>query len=213
MGFYEERILPHIIDKACSVGQVMKLRSQLVPRATGIVLEVGMGSAINLEFYNPDTVQLVYGLEPSPGMRLKAADNMAKSRVPVQWLDLPGEEIPLPDNSVDTVLLTFTLCTIPGHQRALEQMMRVLRPGGELLFLEHGEAPENPTRKWQHRITPVWKKFAGGCHLNRPIARLIEQAGFSIKELENFYMPGAPQIAGYLYHGTAVKIAATPDSG
>ncbi|MGM0569117.1 class I SAM-dependent methyltransferase [Marinobacter sp.] len=205
MSFYEERILPHLIDKACSVGQVMKLRSQLVPRARGAVLEVGMGSAINLQFYNPGTVELVYGLEPSQGMRLKAADNLARSRVPVQWLDLPGEEIPLPDNSVDTVLLTFTLCTIPDHQRALEQMMRVLRPGGELLFLEHGEAPENPTQKWQHRITPVWKKFAGGCHLNRPIDQLIEQAGFDIRELDNFYMPRAPQIAGYLYLGMAVN--------
>ncbi|MCK7543051.1 class I SAM-dependent methyltransferase [Marinobacter bryozoorum] len=205
MGFYAERILPHIIDKACSVGQVMKLRGRLVPRAKGIVLEVGMGSAINLEFYNPDTVELVYGLEPSRGMRLKATDNLARSPVAVQWLDLPGEKIPLLANSVDTVLLTFTLCTIPDHQVALQQMLRVLRPGGELLFLEHGEAPENPTQKWQHRITPVWKQFAGGCHLNRPIDQLIEQAGFHIKELENFYMPSAPQIAGYLYQGMAVK--------
>ncbi|MFW5824058.1 MAG: class I SAM-dependent methyltransferase [Marinobacter sp.] len=205
MSFYEERILPHLIDKACSVGQVMKLRRQLVPRARGAVLEVGMGSAINLKFYNPAMVEIVYGLEPSQGMRLKAADNLARSPVPVQWLDLSGEQIPLPDNSVDTVLLTFTLCTIPDHQLALRQMMRVLRPGGQLLFLEHGEAPENPTQKWQHRITPVWKKVSGGCHLNRPIDQLIEQAGFHIKELDNYYMPRAPRIAGYLYLGTAVK--------
>lgn len=207
MGFYEERILPHIIDRACSMGQVMNLRQQLVPRASGIVLEVGMGSAINLALYNPYKVTLVYGLEPSEGMRLKAADNLACSPVPVQWLDLPGEEIPLPDNSVDTIVLTFTLCTIPDHRMALQQMWRVLRTGGQLLFLEHGEAPQNPTQNWQHRITPLWKKFAGGCHLNRPIDRLIEQAGFRIDELDNFYLPNAPRIAGYLYQGRAVKSA------
>lgn len=189
------------------MGQVMKLRSQLIPRARGTVLEVGMGSAINLPFYDPGAVNLVYGLEPSPGMHRKARENLARSSVPVRWLDLPGEKIPLADDSVDTVLLTFTLCTIADYQAALQQMWRVLKTGGQLLFLEHGEAPENPTQKWQHRITPVWKKFAGGCHLNRPIDQLIRQAGFRIEELENFYMPGAPQIAGYLYQGRAVKPA------
>lgn len=205
MGFYDERILPHVIDKACSVGQVMKLRSQLVPHATGTVLEVGMGSGTNLEFYNPDRVDLVFGLEPSEGMRRKARDNLHRSPVPVQWIDLPGEKIPLTDSSVDTVLLTFTLCTIPDHRAALEQMWRVLKPGGELLFLEHGESPHTTTRKWQHRITPGWKKIAGGCHLNRPIDALIREAGFTISELENFYMPKAPSIAGYLYQGRAHK--------
>ncbi len=203
MGFYEERILPHLIDYSCSVGQVMKLRSQVVPRAAGIVLEVGMGSGINLAFYNPETVELVYGLEPSEGMRRKARANLEQSPVTVEWLDLPGEKIPLQDNSVDTVLLTFTLCTIPDWQAALQQMKRVLRPRGELLFLEHGQAPDERVRKWQHRITPGWKKIAGGCHLNRPIAELIREAGFEITELENLYMPKAPKFAGYIYKGRA----------
>ncbi|WP_036191107.1 class I SAM-dependent methyltransferase [Marinobacter lipolyticus] len=207
MSFYENRILPHIIDRACSMGQVMKLRSQIVPRAKGRVLEVGMGSAINLEFYNPDNVSLVYGLEPSEGMRRKALPNLARSPVQVEWLDLPGEKIPLDDHSVDTVLLTFTLCTIPDWQAALQQMWRVLKPGGELLFLEHGESPHDSTRKWQHRITPGWKKLAGGCHLNRHIADLIRHAGFEILELENLYIPKAPKIAGYIYKGRAVKPA------
>ena len=132
MSLYEEKILPHIIDRACSMGQVMKLRSQVVPKARGIVLEVGMGSGINLEFYDAAKVDLVYGLEPSLGMRKKAQPNLARSNVKVEWLDLPGEQIPLEDNSVDTVLLTFTLCTIPDWQAALEQMKRVLRPDGEL---------------------------------------------------------------------------------
>ncbi len=207
MSFYEDRILPHIIDCACSMGQVMKLRSEVVPRARGRVLEVGMGSAINLQFYRADQVEMVYGLEPSEGMRRKARPNLEKSPVTVEWLDLPGEKIPLEKDSVDTVLLTFTLCTIPDWHAALEQMWRVLKPGGELLFLEHGESPDERTRKWQHRITPGWKKLAGGCHLNRHIADLIRQGGFQIEELENLYVPRAPRIAGYIYKGRAIKPA------
>lgn len=205
MRFYEERILPHLVDRACSMGQVRHLRSQIVPHAHGRVLEVGMGSGLNLEFYNRDQVDMVYGLEPSEGMRRKAIPNIDRSPVSVEWLSLPGEQIPLPDASIDTVLLTFTLCTIPDWRKALEQMKRVLKPGGDLLFLEHGEAPHEATRKWQHRITPAWKKVAGGCHLNRHIADLITHAGFEIQELENLYMPNAPKIAGYLYKGRAIK--------
>jgi len=208
MGFYDERILPHVIDKACSMGQVMKQRSQVVPQCRGVVLEVGMGSGINLAFYDPEKVSLVYGLEPSEGMRRKARRNLALSAVPVEWLDLPGEQIPLPDASVDTVLLTFTLCTIPDTTAALAQMWRVLRPSGQLLFLEHGLSPDTDVRKWQNRITPGWKKLAGGCHLNRPISALIREAGFEVESLENLYMPKAPRIAGYIYKGRAVKPAA-----
>lgn len=205
MSFYEDRILPHIIDRACSMGQVMKLRSQVVPHAKGVVLEVGMGSAINMEFYNANNVDMVYGLEPSEGMRRKALPNLAKTPLKVEWLDLPGEKIPLDENSVDTVLLTFTLCTIPDWNAALQQMRRVLKPGGELLFLEHGESPHDDTRKWQNRITPGWKKLAGGCHLNRHIADLIRHAGFEIQELENLYISKAPKIAGYIYKGRAIN--------
>jgi len=205
MGFYNERILPHLIDKSCSLGGIMKLRAQLIPEASGKVLEVGMGSGINLSLYDAERVKLVYGLEPSEGMRRKAETNLRKSPVPVEWLGLPGEKIPLDDNVVDTVVLTFTLCTIPGAQAALEQMFRVLKPGGVLLFLEHGESPDTSVRKWQDRITPAWKKLAGGCHLNRPISELITDAGFEIHALENLYVPKAPKIAGYIYKGRALK--------
>ncbi|MDX1755039.1 MAG: class I SAM-dependent methyltransferase [Marinobacter sp.] len=208
MKFYDEKILPMLIDKTCSLGQIMKLRSQVVPQCEGTVLEVGMGSGINLAFYNADRVELVYGLEPSEGMRRKAQANLEKSPVNVEWLDLPGEKIPLDDDSVDTVLLTFTLCTIPDWQAALKQMLRVLKPGGKLLFLEHGQSPDDSVHKWQDRITPAWKKIAGGCHLNRPISTLIEQAGFRIEELENLYVPKTPKIAGYIYKGRAVKATA-----
>jgi ubiquinone/menaquinone biosynthesis C-methylase UbiE len=205
MSFYEERVLPHVIDRACSAGQVMKLRSQIVPLARGVVLEVGMGSGINLALYDPDRVGLVYGLEPSEGMRKKAAPKVEASRVPVEWLDLPGEQIPLPDESVDSVLLTFTLCTIPDWRAALGQMHRVLRPSGELLFVEHGEAPDEGVRRWQRRLNPGWKKIAGGCNLDRAMPRLIAESGFEITELESHYVPKAMKIAGYVYKGRARK--------
>ncbi len=140
-------------------------------------------------------------------MRRKARKNLANSPVPVEWLALPGEQIPLPDASVDTVLLTFTLCTIPDSTAALAQMLRVLKPEGQLLFLEHGLAPERIVNRWQNRITPTWKKLAGGCHLNRPITKLICGAGFVIDQIENLYIPGAPRIAGYIYKGRALKPA------
>jgi ubiquinone/menaquinone biosynthesis C-methylase UbiE len=203
--FYNERILPHLIDHACSIGPIMKLRQQIVPLASGAVLEVGMGSGVNLAFYDPGKVEFVWGLEPSAGMRRKARRNLASSPVTVNWLDLPGEQIPLDDHSVDTVLLTYTLCTIPDWFMALKQMHRVLKPGGKLLFCEHGLSPDLATSRWQNRVTPAWKKIAGGCHLNRPISRLIEEGGFRIEKLDNLYIRNAPRIAGYMYYGVAVK--------
>ncbi len=205
MGSYSERILPHVIDHACSIGSIMKLRQKLIPMASGNVLEVGMGSGVNLQFYNPEAVGCVFGLEPSSGMRRKAQQNLSTSPVPVEWLDLPGEQIPLDDNSVDTVVLTFTLCTIPDWRKALQQMWRVLKPGGRLLFCEHGQSPDQKVAIWQNRVTPAWKKIAGGCHLNRPIDTCIRGEGFEIEKLENLYIRNAPKIAGYIYFGVARK--------
>lgn len=205
MGFYDNKILPVIIDKACSMATIMKFREKVVPLAKGVVLEVGMGSGINLALYNPDNIDFVWGLEPSIGMRKKAQRNLDKSPVDVKWLDLPGEEIPLEDNSVDTVLLTYTLCTIPDWRRALEQMHRVLKPTGKLLFCEHGLAESHAVQNWQNKITPAWKKLAGGCHLNRPIAESIASCGFTISKLETGYADSVPKIAGYMYYGEAVK--------
>jgi ubiquinone/menaquinone biosynthesis C-methylase UbiE len=210
MSFYEERILPRIVDRACSAGQVMKLRSQVVPHARGVVLEVGMGPGINLELYDPSQVSLVYGLEPSEGMRRRAEPKLKAAEVRVEWLGLPGEQIPLPDESVDTVLLTFTLCTIPDFRAALAQMRRVLRPSGELLFLEHGESPEASVRDWQRRLNSGWKKIAGGCNLDRPIPRLLADAGFEIIELESAYVPKTMKIAGFVYKGRARKADPAP---
>ncbi|HSB98050.1 MAG TPA: class I SAM-dependent methyltransferase [Spongiibacteraceae bacterium] len=205
MSFYEDKILPHIIDSACSMEPVMQLRAKVVPLASGEVLEVGMGSGINLALYNASRVEKVWGLEPSLGMRDKAQKNLANSPVPVTWLSLRGEEIPLPDNSVDSVVLTFTLCSIPDWKLALQQMWRTLKPDGKLLFCEHGRAPEINIQKWQDRITPVWKKFAGGCHLNRPVKSYLEEGGFAVEEIHNLYVDKAPRVTGYVSYGVATK--------
>ncbi|MBQ0796472.1 class I SAM-dependent methyltransferase [Zhongshania sp.] len=205
MGFYDNKILPVIIDKACSMSAIMTLREKVVPLASGVVLEVGMGSGINLALYKPDIVDFVWGLEPSVGMRKKAQRNLDNSPVEVKWLDLPGEAIPLEDESVDTVLLTYTLCTIPDWQAALAQMHRVLKPSGKLLFCEHGLADSHAVQHWQNKITPMWKKLAGGCHLNRPISESIASCGFTINKLDTCYADGVPKIAGYMYYGEAVK--------
>ncbi len=203
MSFYEQHILPHVIDLACGEKVIMDERSSLLGAAEGRVLEVGMGSGLNLRYYNPDKVDFVWGLEPSEGMRKKARKNLARSPVQVEWLGLPGEEIPLDNHSADTVVLTFTLCTIPGWEAALKQMHRVLKPGGRLLFCEHGAAPDASVARWQDRINPVWKKVAGGCHLNRRIPELLAQGGFTIGDLQMDYLPKTPRIAGFRYKGYA----------
>jgi len=203
MGLYERYVLPHVINMPCSAPPILKQREKVVPLATGRVLEVGMGSGINLSFYDPDKVEFVFGLEPSEGMRRKAQKNLAAAPVEVKWLDLPGEEIPLDDKSIDTVVLTYTLCTIADFRQALAEMRRVLKPGGTLLFCEHGEAPDESVSRWQARINPFWKKIAGGCNLNRPIPDNIEEAGFSIDKLESMYLPDTPKIAAFNYWGSA----------
>lgn len=205
MSFYDQKILPYIIDFACSSGPMMKLRAKLVPKARGKVLEVGMGSGVNLALYDAAQVEKIWGLEPSHGMRERAKKNLAKSTVEVDWLDLPGELIPLEDNSVDTVLLTFTLCTIPDWLKALEQMKRVLKPDGQLLFLEHGLSPEQSVANWQNKLTPMWSKCFGGCHLNRSTSECLQTAGFTIESLDNFYLEGGPKFASYMAMGVAIS--------
>lgn len=204
MGLYDTYVLPHLINCACSGRDTKRQRQIIVPQAVGRVLEVGMGPGLNLPFYDRDKVEMVWGLEPSEGMRRKAAERVSQSDIDVRWLSLPGEEIPLDDNSADTVVLTYTLCTIPDWERALGQMRRVLKPGGKLLFSEHGEAPDESVRAWQNRIDPVWTRVAGGCHINRPIPKLIESAGFTIDEIEADYLPG-PKVSSYQYWGTATQ--------
>lgn len=203
MSFYEKYCLHHFLDCACSLQPVQKQREKVVPHATGRVLEIGMGSGLNLPFYTQENVEFIWGLEPSEQMRRKAQKNLKKSPLEVKWLGLPSEKIPLEDNQADTVVLTYTLCTIPDWQAALGEMRRVLKPEGKLLFCEHGRAPDTRVFTWQNRLNPMWGKIAGGCNLNRPIDQMISQNGFEIEELNEGYIPG-PKFAGYNYWGTAV---------
>lgn len=202
MSFYHENILPHVINCACGLKAIQRLRSAVVPMAYGKVLEVGMGSGLNLKHYNAEQVEMIWGLEPSVGMRRKAQNNLDKCTIPVAWLELPSEAIPLPDNSADSIVLTYTLCTIPDWHAALLEMKRVLKDDGILLVSEHGEAPDESVQRWQKRINPIWRKLAGGCNLNRPIPKLIESVGFRFEQLDQKYIEG-PKIAAYQYYGVA----------
>ena len=203
MGFYEERILPNVIACACGMKPILKQRRIMVPEAKGRVLEVGMGSGTNLPYYDASRVTQIIGVEPSEGMRIKAARAIAGQEIPVELVDAPGEALPVEDGSIDTVLLTFTLCTIPDYQAALEEMRRVLKPEGRLVFVEHGLACDAGVVTWQRRIEPIWKRIAGGCHLTRPMDKLIADAGFRIDRLEADYIPKTPKISGYVYKGLA----------
>ena len=202
MAFYEDRVLPHLIDLACSTKPARKQREKIVHLAEGDVLEIGFGSGLNLPYFDRDKVRKIFGLEPSAGMRRKAQRNVDASGLDVEFIDLPGEEIPLEANCVDTVLVTFTLCSIDEASIALEGMRRVLKPGGKLLFCEHGAAPDAGVRRWQDRLNPTWKRFSGGCNMNRDIPALIEGSGFRIAADERMYIPG-PRILSYNYWGTA----------
>lgn len=202
MSFYEERVLPHLINLACSSKPTRKQREKIVPLAEGDVLEIGFGSGLNLPFYDPQKVRKIWGLEPSEGMRRKAQPTVDESNLDVEFINLPGEEIPLEADSVDTVLVTYTLCSIPDAMAALEGMRRVLKPGGRLLYCEHGSAPDENVRRWQGRLNPTWSKFSGGCNMNRDILDLITKSGFEITNDEQMYVPGA-RILSYNYWGSA----------
>ena len=203
MSFYDDKVLPHLIHLVCGSKSVLKQREKVVPQAYGQILEIGMGSGINIDFYDENKVDKLWGLEPSIGMRAKAKPRVDAAPFELEWLDLPSEEIPLENNSIDSIVLTYTLCTIPDWLGALQQMRRVLKPGGKLLFCEHGKAPDAVINKWQNRINPVWGKFSGGCHLNRDIPLLLAQGGFNIKEINSLYVPKTPKVAGFTHWGYA----------
>lgn len=202
MGWYDERILPHVINLACSTRQTRKQREKIVPLAQGDVLEIGLGSGLNLRHYDAAKVRKIWGLEPSEGMRKLAQDNVDKCNLDFEFVDLPGEEIPLENDSVDTVVVTYTLCTIVDAVKALEGMRRVLKPGGRLLFAEHGRAPDDNVRRWQGRLNSVWGKVSGGCNMTRDIPQLIKDAGFKLDMDERMYIPG-PRVLSYNYWGSA----------
>ncbi len=204
MGLYERFILPKVVHLTCSSKPIRYQRRKVVPLAKGRVLEIGIGSGLNLPYYDPSKVEMIWGLEPSRQMRALAEKRVRETQLKVEFIGLSDGEIPLESNSVDTVLVTYTLCTIPDVAPALEGMRRVLKPAGELIFSEHGLAPDENVRRWQDRMNPIWKRFGGGCNLNRPIPSLIEQGGFKIKNMETMYIPGWKP-ASFHYWGSAVQ--------
>ena len=201
MGLYQERIIPHIINLAMRNRELVPFRRRVIAAAEGRVLEIGIGSGLNLSFY-PSAVKEVVGLEPAPRLLSMAQRYAGRASANVSLIEGKAEAIPLADRSIDTVIMTWTLCSIPAAQQSLMEMRRVLKTGGQLLFVEHGQAPEASVRKWQDLLNPTWKRIAGGCHLNRAISTLIESAGFRIAQLTTGYMRG-PKLMTFMYEGRA----------
>jgi len=201
MGLYRQHVLPRIVDKACATTEIRSLRGQVTEGLAGRVVEIGFGSGLNLPHLPPAVAELL-AVEPSATARRLAASRVAASPVPVEFIGLDGEHLPLDDDSVDAALSTFTLCTIPDAIGALRELRRVLRPGGHLHFLEHGLSPDPAVARWQHRLTPIQRRLFGGCHFDRPIDQLLTTAGFDIASLRNYHLKG-PQPPGYMYEGIA----------
>jgi len=200
MSFYSERVLPRLVHLSMRQATFEPYRRRAVAQAGGRVLEIGVGSGLNLPLYQAATH--VIGLDPSPrllSMARVAADGLGQS---VEFIEGVAEVIPLPDQSIDTVVSTWTMCSIPDIGGALSEMRRVLKPDGRLVFVEHGRSPEQGVVRWQDRLTPLWRCVAGGCHLNRPIAQLIQDAGFRVERLETGYMDG-PRPMTFMYEGSA----------
>lgn len=201
MNVYEKWILPQLTDLVMRNKEAMRYRSHLVPQACGTVLEIGVGSGLNLPFYGAG-VNRLFALDPSEELLRMAKKKAGAAVFPVEFLTHSGEEIPLDDGCVDMVVTTWTLCTIPDAVRALKEMRRVLKPGGTLLFAEHGLAADASVRAWQQRINPVWRRFTGGCNLNRKMDELIRAAGFTIVQLDTEYAKGLRPMS-YIYSGRA----------
>jgi len=202
LGFYSKYVLPRLIDLAMRNKDTTRLRAEAIPQARGRVLEIGIGSGLNLGFYSPE-VEHVYGVDPSAELQQMAAKKTSSAPVPVTFIQQSAEDqLPIDDSSIDTVVMTWTLCSIPNPPAALEQMKRVLKADGRLIFVEHGRSADGKVTAWQDRLNPMWKCIAGGCHLNREIDTLIERAGFKVADLKTFYLPG-PRPMTYTYQGIA----------
>jgi ubiquinone/menaquinone biosynthesis C-methylase UbiE len=202
VGFYARHVLPRIINLAMRNKEITRLRAASIPQARGDVLEIGIGSGLNLPFYKSE-VKRVYGVDPSLELQRMARERAAGRPVDVEFLSQSAENpIPLPNESVDTIVMTWTLCSISNPPKALQQMKRVLKRSGQLIFVEHGRAPDHSVAVWQDRLNPTWKRIGGGCNLNRKVDDLIIEAGFHIAELKKFYLRG-PRLMTYTYQGLA----------
>jgi ubiquinone/menaquinone biosynthesis C-methylase UbiE len=205
MGFYATYLFPAVLDRVMRQEPIRRQREKVVPRAEGRVLEVGVGSGLNLAFYDRSKVETLWGLDPSVALQRRARERAEAAGIAVEFLPVSGEEIPLEDASVDSVVITYTMCSIPDVHRALAEMHRVLRPGGSLLFSEHGRAPDAGLVRWQERLNPLWRRLSGGCNLNRAIPDLLGAAGFTLAELESMYLPG-PRLLTFTYWGSATRV-------
>ena len=203
-NLYEKHILPKLIDAACSQPPMTKLRSRYVSQAVGDVLEIGIGSGLNLEHYS-DGVRSITGVDPAAELTSKAAERAEKIAAPVEVLGISGESLDLDDNAFDTIVCTWTLCSIPNPYRAVDEMRRVLKPGGQMIFVEHGRSDDAGIAKWQARVEPLWKIIGGGCHLTRRADELLGDGGFKITSQESGYEQG-PKIAAFMIHGLAQKV-------
>lgn len=203
MGVYGAYVLPLLTDLAMRSSVAAAERARWIPLAQGRVLEIGAGSGLNFAHYTA-RARTVYALEPSAELRRIARRRARRASVPIVFLAASAEAIPLSDASVDTVVTSWTLCTIPDATRAVREMARVLRGEGQLIFVEHGRAPDSRVQRWQNRLTPVWRRLAGGCHLNRAMDRLIQAGGFEIATMERSYVPG-PRVMAYFYRGVATR--------
>ena len=199
--FYDRRVLPWLINCAMRHEEATRLRRANVPAARGVVLEVGIGSGLNLPFYTGAVTQL-YGVDPSAELLEMAAPKARETPFPVELFNQDARSLPLTSESVDTVVVTWALCSIGDPAGALREMRRVLKPAGTLIFVEHGLSFDAGVRRWQNRLTPVWRRFAGGCHLNRKMDDLVREAGFALLDLRTGYVPG-PRAFTFMYEGRA----------
>lgn len=203
MSFYRNRVYPHIVTMLGNPKPVQIIRQRLVPLAQGKVLEIGVGPGVNFVHYDPARVSKVYALEPNPGMIPRAEKQGRRTALDIEFLDLPGERIPLADASVDTVVSTFTLCTIPGVVEAIRGIGRVVKPGGQFIFFEHGLSPDARVRRWQERTEPLFKWAFEGCHVTRDIPSLIKAGGFTIEQMDAAYLAPFPKSGSYFFWGVA----------
>jgi SAM-dependent methyltransferase len=203
MPFYKDHVYPYLVSALGNPKPIDDIRRRIVPLAQGSVLEIGVGPGVNFTHYDPARVTNVYALEPNPGMLRRAEEQQRQAEVKIEFLDLPGERIPLADASVDTVVSTFTLCTIPGVVEAIQGVRRVLKPGGKLIFFEHGLSPDPAVERWQKRSEPLFRWAFEGCHVTRDIPALIGKGGFDIDQIDAGYISPFPKSGSYCWWGVA----------
>lgn len=203
MPFYRDRVYPHIVTALGNPKPIQKIRQQVIPLAQGTVLEIGVGPGVNFIHYDPAKVTKLYALEPNHGMIQMAEQQRRRTELNVEFVDLPGERLPLEDNTVDTVVSTFALCTIPGVSQAIQGIRRVLRPDGRFIFFEHGLSPDPDVSRWQRRTEPLFQWAFEGCHVTRDIPTLIKEAGFEIEQMDTDYLAPFPKSGSYCFWGIA----------